>query len=313
MANLIHNDMDNRISKEDTKEIRIRNECIFRNEAMIHFSKQECIKILIDHIKYNTRLESINISGFEFKFGIQLMFNHIAMNNTVVKLRLNLIFNLTDSGVESLCSALKTNNTIRELDLSHNNLTHKSTFMLSKLLEYKHNITSLNLDHNNIRNDGLYYLSRSTHHIKKLSLGNNNIKIKSMLSIYDGISNFINISNIEHLNLCTCHLNDKDIKILCHNLIIAKTAGHKNQHHRISTLNLGSNKLTIKSLSYIAYLLDNSNLSDLNISFNNFSCGNKNIVIEYDRLLQAIAQSDTITSLNMEYCRINNRYIDFFY
>jgi hypothetical protein len=288
----------------NTKEIMVDNGYLMMDNNIIYYFHWRCANIIVDNIKNNRKLESIMLYKYNIAYLQHILNHNIAKYIKIRRLVLNSIDGFGDDQVKLLCSILKRNNTVTELELSNDNLTCNSALILSELLKHKLNIISLNVSNNNISNKGLYYLIRDIYHIKVLILDNNKIGTKPLFSLFPSmrISNFMNIQHITHLSLCNNNIDDKDAKVLCQNLYKSK----------ISSLKLRFNKLTIKSLPNIANLLDNRNLTELDVSYNNFDYEGSCFVTEYSILVTAIASNNTLTNLYMDHCRISSQDINFF-
>ena len=64
-------------------------------------------------------------------------------------------------GIQRFSNALKVNNTVKELYLSHDNFGDEEIKYLSEALKVNNSLTKLNLSYNNIGDEGIKYLSEA--------------------------------------------------------------------------------------------------------------------------------------------------------
>uniref|UniRef100_A0A4W5JZA9 Leucine rich repeat containing 34 n=1 Tax=Hucho hucho TaxID=62062 RepID=A0A4W5JZA9_9TELE len=138
----------------------------------------------------NKSLRSVNISR-------PLLFSH--QEETAVHLSGMLVVNqclrelhlgkmgMTDFGVERLTDALRTNYTLKYLDLRCNRVTRDGALCLAKVLKNNGTLEILDLASNRIEDDGALYLSQAialpTCNLKALSIPSNNIATVGLVSL----------------------------------------------------------------------------------------------------------------------------------
>ncbi|KAL2076289.1 hypothetical protein ACEWY4_028121 [Coilia grayii] len=200
--------------------------------------------------------------------------------------------NLTEKSCSSLASALSSGSSLRQLNLSNNNLldsgvtllsaalrnplcqletlelhlcelTEKSCSSLASALSSGSSLRQLNLSNNNLLDSGVTLLSAALRnplcHLETLVLCQCNLTEKSCSSLASALSSG---SSLRQLNLSNNNLLDSGVTLL--------SAALRNPLCQLETLELGGCNLTEKSCSSLASALSSgSSLRQLNLSDNN--------------------------------------------
>uniref|UniRef100_UPI003D9E30BB leucine-rich repeat-containing protein 34 n=1 Tax=Danio rerio TaxID=7955 RepID=UPI003D9E30BB len=138
----------------------------------------------------NKRICAINVSR-PLLFSLQEettvhMAQMLVVNNTLKELHMGK-HDMTDTGVETLCEALKRNISLRYLDLCCNRITRDGAKHLSEVLKQNCSLEILDLSFNRIEDDGAIHLSEAIKlphsKLKALSVTSNKIRKGGLLSL----------------------------------------------------------------------------------------------------------------------------------
>ena len=155
--------------------------------------------------------------------------------------------NITDEGVEHLCTALThTNGKLNSLDLGLNKITDKGVEHLSTAFTCTNcKLNSLNLAYNNITDKGVEHLSAA--------LTRTNCKLNSLNLWYNNITD----EGVEHLSTVLTRTNCK-----------------------LNSLYLGGNNITDEGIKHLSTALTRANwkLKSLNLEFNKITQQGKNLL-----------------------------------
>ena len=155
--------------------------------------------------------------------------------------------NITDEGVEHLCTALThTNGKLNSLDLGLNKITDKGVEHLSTAFTCTNcKLNSLNLAYNNITDKGVEHLSAA--------LTRTNCKLNSLNLWYNNITD----EGVEHLSTALTRTNCK-----------------------LNSLYLGGNNITDEGIKHLSTALTRANwkLKSLNLEFNKITQHGKNLL-----------------------------------
>ncbi|XP_072553204.1 ribonuclease inhibitor-like isoform X2 [Salminus brasiliensis] len=178
---------------------------------------------------------------------------------------LNLTENkLWDSGVKELSGGLKSEHCkLETLSLERCSLTDKSCSDLASVLRSVKSLKDLNLSENNLQDSGVKKLSeglKSEHcKLETLSLERCALTDKSCSDLASVLSS---VNSLKDLNLSNNNLRNSGVEKL--------SEGLKSEHCKLETLSLERCALTEESCSDLASVLSSVNsLKDLNLSENN--------------------------------------------
>ncbi|KAK7118495.1 hypothetical protein R3I94_022104 [Phoxinus phoxinus] len=154
-------------------------------------------------LKINRGIRAINVSR-PLIFSLQEettvhMAQMLVVNKTLRELHMGK-HDMTDTGVERLCEALKLNTSLCYLDLRCNRITRDGAKCLSEVLKQSRSLEILDLSSNRIEDDGAVYLSEAIKlphsKLKALSVTSNNIGKKGLMSLNKAMS----------VNSCLTHI-----------------------------------------------------------------------------------------------------------
>ncbi|CAF1357671.1 unnamed protein product [Didymodactylos carnosus] len=210
-------------TKDDTEtldEIQARQ----KTEGQANVNRQEYVPTTTHkpEIKKSTTL---NVSEEIWELAGQL-----SSNKTPSELNLS-SKKLSDNEIEVICDKLKTNQSLKELDLSYN-ISDTSALLLSNALKTNRNLVRLNLSFNQISDEGVRSLSDA-------------LKQNHCLTI---------------LNLSSNQIGDDGVQLLSNAL---------KENHSLMELNLSSNRITDAGARSLSNALKvNRNLTILHLSTN---------------------------------------------
>lgn len=134
-------------------------------------------------------------------------------NNTLRRLDL-LDMNISDYSIKKLCNALVLNKSIRDIILSNCNISTYSIILLSDLISENNIIETIDISYNNIGDDGIipfFNALKKNRGIKKLNIGNINITERSMILF----SQVLVVNNtLEQIDLSGNNINIDGLKLI---------------------------------------------------------------------------------------------------
>ena len=177
-----------------------------------------------------------------------------------------------------------------EIDFSYHQLLPYQIVSLGLLLlsNALKNISELNLSGCQIADYGLYLLQRyfsiADKQLSALDLCNNNLTAASSTFL----SNICDCTKPCSLELNYNGLGDMGVMDICHAIV----------RNKITKLELVKNDITVEGTKAVAFLLSNTSLEELDISYNDIGD------IGAERLSEKLTCSVTLKSLAMRYCNI---------
>ncbi|XP_063062712.1 leucine-rich repeat-containing protein 34 [Engraulis encrasicolus] len=123
----------------------------------------------------------------------------LVVNQTLRELHLGK-HQMTDTGVERLCEALRVNRSLRYLDLACNRITRDGAKCLAEVLKQGSTLEILDLSANRIEDDGAVHLSQAivVPHckLKALSIPSNNISTVGLMSLSKAMETNTSLTHI---------------------------------------------------------------------------------------------------------------------
>lgn len=116
------------------------------------------IEFLAEVLKTNNTLKVLNLSGNDIdNQGMDSLANALSYNKTLTCLKVGGNNKISDKGIKFLAEVLKTNNTLREMDLSTNNFGIEGVKYLADMLEHNNTLRKVSLWATSI--DSIQYLT----------------------------------------------------------------------------------------------------------------------------------------------------------
>ena len=145
------------------------------------------VKIISDCLKTNDKVTKLNLSNCltnEFSFGnkvtnekVKIIAKAICVNKTLRELNMSKN-NIADEGAKRLAEAIQVNVTLRELNLSHNNITDEGAKILTEAIQVNKTLQELNVSKNDFTDEGAKGLAEAIQvnkTLRKLNLSKNNV------------------------------------------------------------------------------------------------------------------------------------------
>jgi len=225
--------------------------------------EKEKTKVIITALEKNNTITILNISNSNLYLlqDNMILLDKIIKSNKSLK-ELNLSHNnINYKGIEIIRKALEKNETLEVLNLANNSIEEVGIANISEILKKNKTLKELNLRWNQITDEGwknICIALRVNNTLEVLDLGSTNIKIlhyiRDVLMCNRGLVKL----NLEFNSLC-----ENSIKETCNGLCSNKTLKYLNlAENCISNINIIANMLKI-----------NHTLIELNIESNRISCG----------------------------------------
>ncbi|XP_055737983.1 leucine-rich repeat-containing protein 34 isoform X3 [Salvelinus fontinalis] len=137
-------------------------------------------------LQVNSTLQELDVADSDLEETAVHLSGMLVVNQCLRELHLGKM-GMTDCGVERLTDALRTNYTLKYLDLRCNRVTRDGARCLAKVLKNNGTLEILDLAFNRIEDDGALYLSQAialpTCNLKALSIPSNNIATVGLVSL----------------------------------------------------------------------------------------------------------------------------------
>ena len=218
----------------------------------------------------------------------QIIAEALTENTHVLTLRLgNKIGNL---GAEAIANMLKTNSTIKVIDLKHNSsLSLGGISAVANVLTYNTALTKLNLSGTNLKRQACESLGRMLKvntTLKTLDISHNNFDTKGIRALLD--------SGLQYnRGLRKLSISNNGIS-LTGAIVLAKFMETNNT---IEELDVSSNNFNSEGIiAFMRMLLINKTLT--NVNFNNISTFNNDAVKSMSRMFESNTTLNTLTMIN---------------
>ena len=231
------------------------------NQSIEHFCLDDCrmsgsTKVsLFKELKGINTLHHFNISNMTIG-DIRGISDSLKSNTSLRYLNLSNC-KLQNDNAWLVCNAVLAVTTLAHINLSGNNISKSSAEILSVGISRNSFLRHLELDNCNLCEEGLRSICRALHngHLLTLSLSCNCISDK----VVGGLATvFSNNHNIEHLYIKKCSMEYNGIKALI--VALAKVKSLK-------TIDLSHNKMLCRDIDVAAVVIANNSLERLNLSY----------------------------------------------
>ena len=266
------------------------------------------------HLNYSNVLMSGVLKIFD---GIKNMSNLVTINISHVM--------MTSEIAEKLAFLLIHNVSLKELDLSHNNILTFFAIKIFKGLKNTSNLEIINVSHNMIADEAAEELATVLSHnnkLKVLDLSCNYFKSEGFVTIFTGMNKII---CLKKLNIGCNEITSEAIayigNFLCQNLelkeldlsnsfvstqVVSRVFKNMKDILMLRKVYLHSNAITDEAADDVAIILSQNNkLEELDISYNNLQTAGA------IKIFKAIKHISTLTKLNIAHNMITDEATEF--
>ena len=245
----------------------------------------------------NNRVVNINlIYDYDYKNfsseGLKIIAEAIRVDETLQGLDIS-HNRISDSGVAVLSSCLKNNSTLKELDLSWNRITNKGAKEIAEAIKVNATLQKLDISHNSISNDGVIIISecmKSNNTLQELHLSWNRITGKGAKKIAEAIQ--VNTTLLK-LDISHSSVSDDGVMIISDCL---------KSNNTLQEIDLSWNRITSKGAKKLAEAIQvNATLQKLVISHNSIS--DEGVLAINDSL----KRNKTLKELDLSWNRITKK------
>jgi len=229
----------------------------FNAEKQIRFSciKPQDLVLLKEFNAVGLRIESLTLKTKDVKLNAAVIGTLNQLKNLS---HLSCESSLKNEGVHQLAEVLKTNESLRKLNLMGNEIGVQGALDLASALKVNETLLSLNLLYNQMGNEGAKALAeslKSNHTLKELLLGNNNIGSEGAVQLAEALR--VN-STLINLNMSSNPLTLEGSKEILQALMVNRTLTGVNLY-RILDWKENEEGVGDKLASWIAEALSKNN------------------------------------------------------
>ena len=259
-------------------------------------------------ISYNEMVDmqfqiiTINTVFVDFK-----EFNQFTINR---KIKLDMQDKSARYIVKVLCCCAKNNHLVKELNLSHLDITNDEAQIVAKALQTNMILQTLNISHNNISDDGAVAISeslKSNNTLKGLNMSYNKVSYNGIISFGKALQ--IN-ATLQILDLSCNNISDDELltfsnllkeKNTLHELIISWNSDVVYLDFTVTRFNLDQNQCGNSGVNFVVpFLHHNTIVEELDLSYNKVSDDGAAAIYEY------LKKNNTLQNLNVSYSNISN-------
>ena len=242
----------------------------------------DVINAISSYLHSNNSLLELNLSSSHIVIGLSEMMKGLHENTTLRKLILS--DNCFDHIGATICTLLKHNTTLLELDVSNCCIYKPDVEEIIEGLKVNKTLRSLNISGNRLYDDGVMYFSECLQincTLKKLNLSNSGIYTGKLIGT--GI-----IQSLQQLNISKNIITDEAMQTICNYL---------GKNNTLLKLGMSSCRITSNGVAQMAAALKiNSTLMKLDISCNQF--GEVGVIsiadsLQYNKTIQKLNLSAT--------------------
>ena len=248
------------LQKLDISYCNIPDDGVVSRSFKMNKSLQLKISLKNDQVTINTAVSHCGLFRLE-------------IGNVEVEIVLNLLYNseikelnishsdLTENvGIMLICEFIKKHNTLQKLNMSHNKITIEGAVKVAKVIKIIVTLQSLDISCCGISGDGVLVISDSIMNntsLQELNMSGNKVTIEGAHKIAEVIQ--FN-TTLHKLNISDCGIIDDGVVVISDSLIECTS---------LQELDMSHNEITIEGASKIAEVIQSNTIHKLNIS----NCG----------------------------------------
>ena len=251
----------------------------------------ETVSELVTILLYNTGLKEFDLSlNSLFISDAVNIFHGMGNISNLVAINLSHTY-ITDEAADELATVLLHNTSLRNIDLSYNNLSTSDAMKIFKGMKNISKLEAINISHNMITDEAADELANVLLHntsLQNIDLSYNNLSTSDAMKIFKGMKNMSKLEaiNISH-NMITDEAADELATVLLHNTSLQNIdlsynnlstsdamkifKGMKNIS-KLEAINISHNMITDEAADELATVLSHNNgLEIFDMSSNSFS------------------------------------------
>ena len=275
-------------------------------------------------LSHNNKLQFLDLSGNDFRESDSVNMFQVLQNMSVLSsLKISNI-NVNKTVVDELANILLVNPSLKELDLSCNNLSTSDSIMIFKGMKNLSSLFIINISHNMIANEAANEFANVLLHnttLQEFDISYNTLSTLDTVKILRGMMNISSLLAINvNYNDITSEAADELSTVLLHNTSLQK---FDLSHNNLSTsdaarifkgmknilslvkINISHNNITNKAADDLAtVLLHNTLLQELDLSCNNLSTS------DTWKIFKGMKNISSLVRLNVSHNNITDKAAD---